>query len=196
VGAILGDAIHNLRTALDHLAWQAVIAASGKPNGGTSFPILSVPPTADQCGRTRPQIPPSIPRELRNILDKLQPYKGTHPADHPLSVIHHLDIVDKHRKLFLTVVGVTDIGFFVGPYDLVKKFNIGPYRNGSEICRFTGPNDSGSEYEFQPAITFAVRLNEPAGGSWASTMSAGNLIRRSLAYIEDEVIPGFTNFSF
>ncbi len=31
LGAVIGDAIHNLRVALDHLAWQLVIASGGKP---------------------------------------------------------------------------------------------------------------------------------------------------------------------
>src|SRR6266566_2675986 len=32
LSAIIGDAIHNLRVSLDHLAWQLVIAAEETPN--------------------------------------------------------------------------------------------------------------------------------------------------------------------
>src|SRR6266536_5183467 len=41
LSAIVGDAIHNLRVSLDHLAWQLVIATGGTPRegpGGTAFP--------------------------------------------------------------------------------------------------------------------------------------------------------------
>src|SRR5919199_1097563 len=31
LSAIIGDAIHNLRVSLDHLAWQLVIATGGTP---------------------------------------------------------------------------------------------------------------------------------------------------------------------
>src|ERR1035437_3291653 len=35
----LGDALHNLRSTLDHLAYALVVAAGGTPNRYTSFPI-------------------------------------------------------------------------------------------------------------------------------------------------------------
>jgi hypothetical protein len=44
LGAIIGDAIHNLRVSLDHLAWQLVIATGGTPSNATTFPIHEVPP--------------------------------------------------------------------------------------------------------------------------------------------------------
>ncbi len=36
---VVGDVIHNLRSALDHLAWQLVILDGGQPNDSTQFPI-------------------------------------------------------------------------------------------------------------------------------------------------------------
>src|SRR5271156_1341219 len=35
---IVGDAVHNLRSSLDHLAWQLVDAAGGTPGVHTYFP--------------------------------------------------------------------------------------------------------------------------------------------------------------
>src|SRR5205823_5868861 len=105
---------------------------------------------------------------------------------------HRLDIEDKHHELIVTVVGVNSISFRE-PFD-AASFHPGPYEDGAEICRFTGPDVGDAEDEFQPAITFAVRLNEPGAGPWGRTLAASQLIRRSLTYIEDEVIPGFANF--
>src|SRR5690348_11247423 len=39
--AIVGDAVHNLRAVLDHLAWRMVELAGGKPSRDTSFPITT-----------------------------------------------------------------------------------------------------------------------------------------------------------
>jgi len=36
---IAGDAIHNLRSALDHIAWELVAAGSSEPNHRTQFPV-------------------------------------------------------------------------------------------------------------------------------------------------------------
>ena len=37
--SICGDALHNLRSALDHLAFQLVLVAGNKPTRRTCFPI-------------------------------------------------------------------------------------------------------------------------------------------------------------
>ena len=36
---ILGDLLHNLRSALDHLAWQLVVDGGGTPSQDTNFPV-------------------------------------------------------------------------------------------------------------------------------------------------------------
>src|SRR6266516_936090 len=82
LSAIVGDAIHNLRVSLDHLAWQLVIATGGTPRegpGGTAFPILPERPSPDRGGHY-PQIKPRVPEDLRELLDKVQPYKRPEPA--------------------------------------------------------------------------------------------------------------------
>lgn len=44
VSVILGDVVHNLRGALDHLAWQIVASTGRNPSTSTYFPICK---TAD-----------------------------------------------------------------------------------------------------------------------------------------------------
>jgi hypothetical protein len=39
ISAIIGDVIHNLRSALDHLAYQLVLAGGARPSTQTYFPI-------------------------------------------------------------------------------------------------------------------------------------------------------------
>ena len=35
---VIGDAVHNLRSALDHLAWQLVLANGQTPTTQTAYP--------------------------------------------------------------------------------------------------------------------------------------------------------------
>jgi hypothetical protein len=195
LSAIIGDAIHNLRVSLDHLAWQLVIATDGTPSTGrdpTSFPIMETPPAADRYGRTRPQINPGVPKKLREILDEVQPYKRPKPEHHELAILHRLDISDKHRELLVAVIGVQSLGWFgeITP----TGFNPGPYDNGVEVCRFPYSN-TNSENDFNPVMTFSVRLNEPAAGPWSLMLGAADLVRRRpLRYIEEEVLPRFRGF--
>ena len=41
LGVILGDCVHNLRSCLDHIAWQVTLLDGGTPNDETQFPIAS-----------------------------------------------------------------------------------------------------------------------------------------------------------
>jgi hypothetical protein len=195
LNAIIGDAIHNLRASLDHLAWQLVLATGGTPSTGpdpTTFPIHEVPPSADRWGRTRPQINPGVPKKLRELLDEVQPYKRPKPAHHELAVLHRLDIIDKHRELLVTVLGLEGVGWWgeIEP----TRFSDGPYHDGSEVCRFPY-SSTNSENEVNLTISFAVRFDEPAAGPWSRTLGAADLVRRRpLRYIENEVLPGLQGF--
>lgn len=90
---ILGDAIHNLRSALDHLIWQLVIANGGKPNRNTGFPIWD---TKAKYKAGRPGNAQGISQSALKVLYGLKPYKG---GNSPLWTLHQLDITDKHRLL-------------------------------------------------------------------------------------------------
>src|ERR1700758_1562967 len=75
--SITGDAIHNLRSSLDHLAWQLVEAGGGRPNCDTAFPICEQPGEngAQQYSSAigKGEIKKMTPAALK-ILEALQPY--------------------------------------------------------------------------------------------------------------------------
>jgi hypothetical protein len=192
LSAVIGDAIHNLRVALDHLAWQLVIASGGQPNDSTAFPILEIAPAPNRYGHTRPQIPPGVSKEMRKVLDEVQPYKLAKPANHDLMVLHRLDINDKHRQLLITVIAIRHFGWW-GEAD-PTVINLGLYQDGSELCRF--PYDELADPEtFSPSFAFGVRLNEAAAGPWGMMLRASEFIRRHpLRYIEEEVLPRFERY--
>lgn len=190
LSAIIGDAVHNLRASLDHLAWQLVIASGRKPTGDTGFPIYR---TAPGHGRTHlPQIKPGVPVQVRRILDEIQPYKRPKPAHHELAILSELDNSDKHRELLIAIIGLSSLGYFGDAEP--TRFNPGPYDDGAEICRFAYSGTNG-ENEFNPSFAFTVRLNEPAAGPWGLMRGATDFARRlPLRYIEDEVLPRFRGF--
>lgn len=188
LSAIIGDAIHNLRVSLDHLAWQLVIAAEETPNRDTRFPIRKVQPGPDGIGLSLPNIKPGIPEVMRRVLDEVQPYKRKKSANHDLVTLNNLDIGDKHHQLIVAVLGIRNniIGWW-GDIE-ITKFNLGPYDKDSEVCRYTSSTDN------EPKMDFAVRLNDPAAGPWGTMLGATDLVRRSLTYIENEVFPRFARF--
>src|SRR5205809_8115032 len=40
LSTILGDCVHNIRSALDHLSWQLVLVNRQRPTTNTAFPIF------------------------------------------------------------------------------------------------------------------------------------------------------------
>jgi hypothetical protein len=93
---IVGDAIHNLRTALDHLAYAVVLASGETPLSHLYFPIdtelrsLVSQPSFRKIQRVAPQIADLIVNEIK-------PY-GT---GNLFVKLNHLDRIDKHRLLLV-----------------------------------------------------------------------------------------------
>ena len=99
---IVGDAIHNLRSALDHLAHHLVAVHTKTPGpfSGIDFPVGATP---QKYKAKRSRIVKRIGRRAMYEIDRLEPY-GTGRGNH-LWMLHQLDITDKH-KLILTVGSV------------------------------------------------------------------------------------------
>lgn len=97
-GLMAGDAIHNLRAALDHLAWQLVLANNETPTVRTCFPITDTA-TTHQSGAKRPV--DGMADAAIDAINAAEPYKGGNDA---LWLLHRLDIADKHHALLTTVV--------------------------------------------------------------------------------------------
>jgi hypothetical protein len=94
---VLGDAIHNLRTAID-LAWHDFLAvvAPVAVDDHTKFPVRStLEGVIAALGRT--EIAAAGPRLHELIAAQIQPYKGG--KGHTIWAFHELDILDKHSVL-------------------------------------------------------------------------------------------------
>lgn len=111
IAAIAGDIVHNLRSALDHLAWQLVLLDNGQPTDKTAFPLHGSP--TNQHGNARMlTIQPGISNpQIIAAVKAMQPYTeanyGHDPRTDALGIIGRLDNIDKHR-LLLTVVHALD----------------------------------------------------------------------------------------
>jgi|ERR1043165_827506 hypothetical protein len=101
IGLIAGDVIHNLRSALDHLAYQLVIVNGGIPSRWTSFPIFD---SAAKYKTMDTRKVSGMSQAAINAIDAAKPYQG---GNEPLWIVHDLDIADKHHALLATLVSVT-----------------------------------------------------------------------------------------
>jgi hypothetical protein len=100
----LGDAVHNLRSALDHAICQLAVAngnASACERRQTQFPIYA-DGTPDHLKRLDGWIRP-VCDAAKDVIRALQPYKRRpqDPYTDPLWFLSELDNIDKHRLLLV-----------------------------------------------------------------------------------------------
>jgi hypothetical protein len=138
----IGDCIHNLRSALDHLAFQlAVLNGKGaEAESKISFPICL---TENEFSRLiKKKVSPFIDGQALAALKDLQPYKtgAVHEAD-ILWVLSQLDIIDKHRLLVVVDRHLRPTGFTITTpsgdvFDQVLPETAWkPMEDGAEILR-------------------------------------------------------------
>lgn len=116
---LIGEIVYDLRSALDHLAYQLAIAESGDPlpddiERSCAFPIFDNGPKFRR--RTKKGSPDrrsglfkiqGINRRAQATIERLQPYHGRkNPASYGLLILEELSNVDKHRLLHVTTAAL------------------------------------------------------------------------------------------
>jgi hypothetical protein len=96
-----GDTIQNLRSALDHLAYQLYLLGPGGHTGGVGSRIYF--PIADDSAKYKIEAPRKIkgmrPDAIKAI-DAIEPYKGGHTdKSDTLWRLEKMNNIDKHRLL-------------------------------------------------------------------------------------------------
>ncbi|MGI9504638.1 MAG: hypothetical protein ACR2RE_16465 [Geminicoccaceae bacterium] len=109
IAVICGDAIHNLRAAIDH-AYSAIVAPvtrNEKSAKAVQFPFSQ---TAEGLeGAVKSRLAHKVSPEFFAAVIGLKPHGG-HGGDELLYLIHALDISDKHTSLVPTANQVTVSG--------------------------------------------------------------------------------------
>jgi hypothetical protein len=166
----VGDIVHNLRSALDHLAWQLVILDGGTPDENTQFPIRDSP--FNKRGQwVRPQLRPEVKSpHILDALEEVQPYFGPYGepavyAESQLWRVHRLDIIDKHR-LLLVVRAALNVGhMWWGSWGDDPPpsvwLNTSPLQDGDDVARFDFRGHEPPP-EFDPHPGISITLNEAA----------------------------------
>lgn len=120
----LGDCIHNLRSVLDHLAYNLVLASEVNPDSQVTFPVCHTETVRNKCtGAEEPSLKIDVRDDIREWIDSVQPYKGTSTGKR-LAALHNLDIIDKHRAHLVTMLAVGAIRkkFTAENFEAARKF--------------------------------------------------------------------------
>lgn len=101
-----GDAIHNLRSALDHIACVLVLANGNPITERTGFPIMDYPPSSAEEKRSCRRKVQGMRQEAIDAIRSVNPYKA---GDVTLWRLHSLDIIDKHKMLVAAFGSITAV---------------------------------------------------------------------------------------
>jgi hypothetical protein len=160
---LIGEFLHDLRSSLDHLAWQLVSRNGGTAHPEkTNFPIMRIAPTTDRPGKQAlPNIPGGVSMAARKLIDEAQPYKlGDLYAYHSLWVLHQLWNIDKHRYV-IAKGGNLKLTFPGDPPRFTFGVRLGgATEHGANLV--VAPDDPAMDVDAYIAVQ--VTLHEPENG--------------------------------
>ncbi len=208
---LIGDAVHNLRSALDHIAYRLAYDGYQAQNpGGTIpagqqrrilFPVVAV--SNDDRLSVEDFYAQGIKGQLRYVasgpaarIEALQPYKRSpaNPCADPLWIVNDLDIIDKHRKLHTAAIGppLRSLQTTLGTDIKQLRVNVGPVENDAEVLRWNARSPSGKAVKIQAQLSRHIALAE--GPPAAKQTDVIDLLRTCLRYVTDTVIPELAPF--
>ncbi len=146
---VIGDIFFNLRSALDHLAWQLVLKAGAEPDHRTEFPIFNDP---DRWKRESPRKMLGMNDVMKGRIKALQPCFSSHA--HRKKAIWGLQEygnTDKHRKLLVVPVNTQDMLWRPGGNPIYVHH--GPVQKETILARFPF-GEYQSEFRAMASIAF------------------------------------------
>jgi hypothetical protein len=154
---IIGDCLHNLRSALDNLVYELALAYVGfDPLPEDRARRLEFPIFGDRAMKEwecRNKIG-CIHPDAQTIIKGLQPHnRGDDFASDPFWKLHRLNNMDKHRAPPITQVAVSSwVDFADAPHlPGTLHINLGPFEDGAEIASYV-PQTSAFAEGFDPQV--------------------------------------------
>lgn len=185
LGIIIGDCLHNLRSALDNLAYSLLCAHTRRPSSDrktkSAFPIVG-------GGGIRPdkwdEMVGGIAPEAQTRIDCLQPYKrGDSYKTDPLWILNRLSNIDKHRLIHLPAVTSIKSDLRGLDPDVLRQTDLRvgvPVEDGTIVARI--PGDILPNEEVKVNLNFSIEVVFPEG-----TVVSGQRIVTALNRLRDHI---------
>lgn len=186
-GIIVGDAVHNLRSALDLLIGQLVIANGATPNRKTAFPIY------DNLSKYREykgaEKIVGVRDDAITIIEGLQPKT----ADDPLLVLARLDDDDKHNLVHISAatatmdpLGIVEASHGVTVRMITQQAVIGSIEDGADMFEIDLVPQASVNMEASAKMLVTFEVAGPGRGKEVLPTLTG-----LIDYVENTVVPLF-----
>jgi len=198
---MIGDIVHNTRSALDALTYSLAVKNLGRDPTKDEVKDLQFVIVDDVAAWNR-----QCDRRLRCLsttaqqaVESFQPYHRTDASvRHALSVLRDLSNIDKHRHVIITVVSASSSSIFlsgemVDDGTMIAGY-VGPLIEGAVVAKWNfamGPLEVPVQYHSEVnanakmtiEVQFGRTMATPAGGH------VGAFLDWLLDWIRDEVFP-------
>lgn len=166
---IVGDFVHNLRAALDHIA-VALVPSARKSKASFAIQMQNIWEKArdgsyvindDEARRRYQSAVEGMPDEAKTIIERLQPYHEPDFLDlNPLAVVSRLDNADKHSRLIALGSGIFDPTLVVLTVHGIHRGtpHSGYVKDGADVGSFDVHNARLSETEVVVQLRGAVKV--------------------------------------
>ncbi len=189
MGMIVADAVHNLRSALDMIAWQLALAGPNPPpddDTATAFPICTHPDAWE--GNHTQRMIERIPDYAVQMIKSFQPYNRPNGLLR-LGFVQAFDNWAKHK----TIPGLFSFHTSrirpTGPYEIIEA-NIGAaFEDGDVICR-SRPLTSYPQERFRAYFMCHVSFAKVGPGQGYPL----ELLDSTYEDIRNKILPAFKGF--
>lgn len=155
---MIGDAVHNIRSALDHLVYE-LAPPSVRETNKTQFPIYT---DEDGYRKDAKRLIEGIVGDERILIERVQPWQSDEPHSNPLEVLRQLSNRDKHRLLVPVIAAVNWQEVSVGSDHADVQFTYvarNAVADGDRIVTFTARPTGAGPMRVEPRSGLHVALS-------------------------------------
>lgn len=185
ISIILGEICYHLRSSLDHLVWQAVIANNGTPNSNHRFPVC----TDEQAFKEmiqRGYLKGTSEKFVKEVRHR-QPFNQENPRTNLLWVLSTLNKIDQ-RHLLSVVIAKGQIG---------EKLAIPPGYASLDL-KVEDPEHVKLTTEWQSILTVTLPHRAPSFSAKMEpniSLTAADILEVS-GYAVDDIVSLLVNCAF
>jgi hypothetical protein len=185
---IIGDCLQNLRSSLDYLVWELVLANNNDPGKYNMFPICDTPAAFKKERDKRDRLLGVHPDAI-TLIEALQPYHlGKDREKSILWVLNELTNFNKHRRVLLTALRAARSNIDVVNIDgeLWGSGSIPTFDGDAKI----GPPSSPAEMQMNTQLLACVTFDEGSAKGMEITLCLDEWLK----YVLNSVVPNFEQF--
>jgi len=167
---VFGDMVSNLRTTLDYLVWQLVLATGKRPGRRTGFPVVRRAKDWEVQSRTALR---GVEQQWVDEIEARQPYhRPDRPSIHPLAILDHVNNMNKHRFLPVAMISVQQLGLLINveeaPDEVIESWDFldRQITPGGELARFRVPSGAHLEVAVNQAPRARVSFDDGLEHDW------------------------------